>query len=88
MKTLKFLYIFFPACLFLTSCERNENKPEFLDQEFYVDENSAKNTIVGVLEAFDPDAGQQLSFEIITGNTNNAFIIDPKLGVLYVNDPA
>jgi len=87
MKTLRFLYIFLPLCLFLTSCERNENKPVFHDQDFYVDENSAKSTIVGVLEASDPDEGQQLSFEILTGNTNNAFIIDPKSGVLYVNDP-
>ena len=52
-----------------------------------MDENSEKGTIIGVLEAFDPDAGQQLSFEIITGNTNNAFTIDPRSGVLYVNDP-
>ncbi len=38
--------------------------------------------------AKDQDAGQTLTFAIIGGNTNNAFVIDPTTGLITVNNPA
>lgn len=37
--------------------------------------------------AKDQDAGQKLTFAIVSGNTNNAFAIDPVTGLITVNNP-
>jgi putative intracellular protease/amidase len=52
--------------------------------EFDLNENSAAGTIVGVVSAMDPDAGQSLTFAIGGGNTAGAFAINPVTGVLTV----
>ncbi len=58
--------------------------PEALDAAWNVDENSAAGTVVGVVSATDPDAGQSLSFAISGGNSNNAFAIDTATGQITV----
>lgn len=82
--------ILFASIMFVSflpsSCERNEHNPEIPDQEFHVDENSKEGTIVGILEAFDQDGNQQISFGITAGNTNDAFAIDSNTGAIRVND--
>lgn len=55
-------------------------------QSFSVDENSPAGTIVDTLEAMDPDEGQALSYSIISGNTDDAFAIDPFMGEITVNN--
>ncbi len=51
---------------------------------FSLNENSAAGTVVGVVSAMDPDAGQSLTFSIGGGNTAGAFAINPATGVLTV----
>ncbi|MEZ5082513.1 MAG: cadherin repeat domain-containing protein [Bacteroidales bacterium] len=76
------------ACEYFDGGQSNNNTPQISNQAFDVDENSASGTIVGSVEASDPDAGQTLTWSISSGNTNNAFSINPSNGVLSVNNPS
>ena len=60
--------------------------PVMSNQMFDVQEGSAQGTTVGQIVATDPDAGQTLSYELINGNTNNAFAISTS-GLITVNNP-
>ncbi len=60
--------------------------PEISDQTFWVGENSPNGTLVGLVLADDPDNGQQLTYSITGGNTDNAFAIDPSTGALTVSN--
>ncbi len=88
MKTLSLFLATLFVSLFLSSCDRNDNQPEIADQLFYLDENSETGTFVGKVEAEDLDEQQTLSFEIVEGNTDNAFSLEKKTGNLWVNNPA
>ena len=57
--------------------------PTINDQTFSVAENTANNTEVGQIVATDPDAGQTLTYEIISGNDLGIFTLanDGKLTV-------
>jgi len=78
--------LFILPFLLLHSCDKNENEPEIADQEFFIDENSGKGTIIGAINANDPDEGQMLNFEIVEGNSKSAFSLEPGTGILSVND--
>jgi hypothetical protein len=58
--------------------------PVISNQSFSIADNSVNGTSVGIVVASDPDAGQLLSYLITSGNTNNAFSIDPITGTLNV----
>lgn len=58
--------------------------PMLADQVLAVDENSPLHTVVGSIVASDPDFGQSLTYEIRSGNTGNAFAIDPLTGELTI----
>lgn len=65
------------------------NEPPVInDQAFDIDENSPQGTVVGVLTAFDPDAGQSIFFDILGGNTNGAFAINSATGEITIANPA
>jgi hypothetical protein len=66
----------------------NEHVPVINPQTFSVPENSPLNTVVGTVIATDADPGQTLTYEIVSGNTNNAFAINATTGQLRVNNPA
>lgn len=51
-------------------------------------ENSTAGTLVGLVNASDPDVGQTLTYAITAGNTNNAFAIDPATGAVTVANAA
>jgi hypothetical protein len=87
MLTLKITVISLILVLLLYSCNKNEFAPQMVDQEFSVEENSAAGTIFGVLEAHDRDECQLLTFDIIDGNDEGIFKIDPSNGILSVDDP-
>jgi hypothetical protein len=53
-----------------------------------MNENSPDGTAVGIVVASDPDAGQTLTYSIVSGNTNGAFSIDALTGVLSVANGA
>lgn len=54
---------------------------------FFVPENAAVSTSVGSVSATDGDAGQTLSYSIVSGNAGGAFAIDPVSGAITVNGP-
>ena len=62
------------------------NPPQINAQTFSVPENTSNGTQVGMVIATDPDAGQTLTYSIISGNTNNAFQIGSTSGALSVNN--
>ena len=65
----------------------NEN-PEIQNQSFSIAENSNNGTQVGTVAATDPDNGQSLTYTILSGNTNNAFSLNPTTGELTVSNSA
>ncbi|RYD60993.1 MAG: hypothetical protein EOP83_18085, partial [Verrucomicrobiaceae bacterium] len=63
------------------------NRPPFIAAAplaFSVTENSPPGTLVGSVNATDPNAGQTLTYSIGSGNTGGAFAIDPATGVIRV----
>ena len=61
--------------------------PIAADQVFAIDENMPQGTLVGVIEASDPE-GDNLFGQIISGNETNAFHLVDTTGVLSVADSA
>ena len=62
--------------------------PVINNQTFSLQENSPNGTNAGTVTATDPDAGQTKTFSIVSGNTNNAFAINPTSGTLTVTNSA
>lgn len=62
----------------------DDNQPPTVLYIFYLDENSPNGTVIGSIEGSDPD-GDDLSYSITSGNTNDAFDILSN-GDLVVND--
>lgn len=60
--------------------------PVILNQSFEVLSNSPVGTVAGTVVASDPDAGQQLSYSILSGNTSGAFSINASSGVISVSN--
>lgn len=60
--------------------------PSIVNQSFSIGENSSAGTFLGKVIASDPDAGQTLSYSIISGNTGNTFTIGSSSGNLTVNN--
>ena len=58
--------------------------PVISDQTVSVNTTTTNGTAVKVVSASDPDAGQVLTYSIVSGNTGNAFTINPSTGVLIV----
>lgn len=63
----------------------NENPLIPANQTFIATEHVSTGTQVGVVSASDPDAGQNLTYSIISGNTGNAFAISPSTGLITVS---
>jgi hypothetical protein len=62
----------------------NNHSPSISDQTFEIDKKSPVGTVAGTVVASDPDAGQTLSFSIVSGNTGDAFAIDSITGIITV----
>ncbi len=67
------------------SCQTNQ-KPSIDDQVFNINENISMGSVVGILQASDPDIGQLLSFKILSGNEQSPFSLDTVNGVITVHD--
>ena len=61
------------------------NAPSIENQTFSISENSVINTIIDTVIASDPDY-DSLTYNIVSGNNNNAFKINNLNGILYVNN--
>ena len=59
--------------------------PTITAATFSLVENSSNGTVVGIIEASDPD-GDTLSYTILSGNTDQAFSLNSATGVLIVVD--
>ena len=70
----------------LFSCNKNEYPPEIVNQVFQIEENTPGGTIVGIVEAFDLDGDQILSYEIIEGNVPTVFELNAGSGELTIAD--
>jgi len=81
MKHSKWILFFAVTLLLLVfvSCSKDDGfvntEPAISDRVFSVIENSENGTVIGLLEASDIDDGQSLTFSIISGNRNNAFVL-------------
>lgn len=62
--------------------------PSIQNQGFEINNSSSNGTVVGTVVGTDPDAGQVLSYTILSGNTNNAFAINASTGVITVANSA
>ena len=60
--------------------------PVVLDDTFTVIETAPNGTLIGIVTASDPDAGQTLSYSISSGDPTNVFAINPSSGEIRVND--
>lgn len=61
------------------------NAPVIEDQEFTVAENSENGTEVGTITASDPD-DDDISYNIISGNTDDAFALGSTTGIITINN--
>ncbi|MBL0135864.1 MAG: cadherin repeat domain-containing protein [Chitinophagaceae bacterium] len=62
--------------------------PIIANQAFSVSENTANGTSVGTVVASDPDAGQLLTYSILSGNSGTAFALNSSTGVITVANSA
>jgi hypothetical protein len=60
--------------------------PVIADQSFEIRKNNKLGAMIGQVIASDPDAGQSLTFSILSGNEEGVFTIDPATGALYTTD--
>lgn len=58
--------------------------PSFIDQQFTINEGVVSGTTVGTVIASDPDQNLPLTYEIIEGDIDGKFVLDPQTGVLKV----
>jgi len=61
--------------------------PTIANQTFTIDEDPTNGTLVGTVQASDPDAGDSLTYSITAGNTDGAFAINSTTGEITVSDP-
>lgn len=67
----------------------NQNEsPVTSDVSFGLPENSANGSVVGSVSATDPDAGDSLTWSIVSGNVAGTFTIDSMNGQLRVANSA
>ena len=76
------------ATITINVLQGTNQPPVIANQSFSVNENSANGTLVGTVVASDPDAGEILTFSILSGNTSGAFAINASTGVLSVANSA
>ncbi|MBK7028624.1 MAG: cadherin repeat domain-containing protein [Bacteroidales bacterium] len=55
-------------------------------QTFATTENSVNGSIVGQIEATDPDFGQNLTYTILSGNDGNAFDVGQATGIITISN--
>jgi len=75
------------TCTATVNVMQSNLPPVIQNQNFNLAENSAINTVVGQILASDPNSGQSLTYEIMAGNTSNAFSLSPS-GLLTVANQA
>jgi len=62
-----------------------DESPSVVDQIFSIDENSPNGTLVGTVEASDPE-GATLTYSIVSGNEQGGFTLEAGTGAIAVAD--
>jgi len=62
--------------------------PVVNNQTFSSNENVSNGTLIGTVLASDPNAGQALTYSIVSGNSSGAFSINTSTGVIMVANNA
>lgn len=81
MSKVNYIVLFFISISLKTF---GQNQSPDISLVFYLDENSDAGTLVGAVNATDPD-GDPLTFSITSGNTDDAFAINSSTGDITVN---
>ncbi len=63
-------------------------QPSIDSPTFVLAENASVGAVVGAVTGTDPDAGQTLTYAIVSGNTGGAFAINAVTGQITVANPA
>ena len=66
----------------------NDNYPEISNKTLMIDENLFNNTTIFQFKASDADANSIFYYNIVGGNTNDAFGIENSTGIVYVKNSA
>ncbi|KAF0195991.1 MAG: cadherin [Bacteroidetes bacterium] len=74
------------AAVTITATPAANIAPVITNQVFSVNENSVNGTLIGTIAASDPNAGQTLTYSIVSGNTNSVFSVNSANGNLLVNN--
>jgi hypothetical protein len=69
-----------------SATEKTNSPPSVEAAEFVVDQGATDGTLVGQVQASDPDPNDRLTFEIVGGNDAGAFDIDVFSGEITVAD--
>jgi hypothetical protein len=72
----------FASAVLLKESDFGNNQPSIIDQSFQIDKNSPNGTVIGTVVASDPDAGQTLTYSIVSGNINDALSLNTSTGLL------
>ena len=70
--------------IMLTDVAENNQAPTITAASYEIAENSADGTVLGIVEASDPD-GDALTYTITNGNDGDAFSLDSESGELTVS---
>ncbi len=73
------------ATVTITVTQSNQ-APVISNQAFSVVQGSSNGTVVGIVSASDPNAGQTLTYTITGGNTNTCFSINSSTGSINVTN--
>ncbi|MBK7172698.1 MAG: cadherin domain-containing protein [Bacteroidales bacterium] len=79
--------LFSDASIIINLIPDPNQPPVVLNQLFIAEENAIQGTYIGTVVASDPNAGQVLTYSLVSGNTNEAFSLDSETGVILVNNP-
>ncbi len=74
--------------LAVTVTDVNETPSVNDEQSFNVAENSGEGTVVGTVLGSDPDGDTLQQFQIVSGNADGNFVIDPATGQITVAENA
>lgn len=68
--------------------DKNDHPPHFTQQKYEADEipeDANLNALVTEVKALDNDTASLVTYSIVEGNTNNAFLIESTTGKIRVN---
>lgn len=66
----------------VTTIAASNNSPVIKDQQFRIQQTTFTNNTIGKIAATDPDAGQTLKYEILSGNSSGIFSLNTSTGDL------